>query len=418
MSDRRYERQQTQRGSHALKGPLAGLKVIDASTVVAGGFASVLMADLGAEVIKVENPAGGDSNRQLTPFKDGASLYHKMNARNKKSVTLDLRQAKGQSLFKRMAAKADAVIENFRAGTMEKWNLGYDVLSADNPGLVMLRISGYGQDGPYSHRPGFGTIAEVMSGLTTRKGFADRHPLLSPIPLADEQTGMFGAYSIMAAIYRRDHDIGDAAGKGQVIDLALFEPLFRMIEDQVINYDQTGMVAERMGNRLLLNAPRGVFETRDGRWIAISAFTESTVKRLLNVVGGPALADDPRFVSPQLRVTNVDVLEDIICAWLKQHTEAEVLEIFDRADVVGCELYDIKKIMQDPHYLHRGDIVSVKDPELGDVKVCGVVPKFSDTPGEVAHLGIPLGQSNHEVYCDWLGVSEQEFEQLKSNGVL
>lgn len=397
-----------------MKGPLAGLTVIDVSTVVAGGFASVLMADLGAEVIKVENPAGGDSNRKLTPFKDGASLYHKMNARNKKSVTLDLRQADGQALFKRMLAKSDVVIENFRAGTMEKWNLGYDALSAENPGLVMLRISGYGQDGPYRHRPGFGTIAEVMSGLTARMGFPDRQPLLSAIPLADEQTGLFGAYSVMAALYRRDHD----GGKGQVIDIALFESVFRMIEDQVINYDQLGVVAERMGNRMQLNAPRGLFETKDGGWIAISAFTDSTVKRLLNVVGGQALADDPRFATPKGRVANVDALEEAIGAWLKQRNQDEVLEIFDRADVVGCELYDIKKIMQDPQYLHRGDIVSLKDPELGEVKVCGVVPKFSDTPGEVAHLGIPLGQSNREVYCDWLGLSEQELEQLKCNGVL
>ena len=401
-----------------MKGPLAGLKVIDVSTVVAGGYASVLMADLGAEVIKVEKPAGGDSNRKLTPLKGGTSLYHKMNARNKKSVTLDLKQAAGQALFKRMTAKVDVVIENFRARTMEKWGLGYDVLSAENPGLVMLRISGYGQEGPYSHRPGFGTIAEVTSGLTARMGFPDRQPLLSPIPMADVQTGVFGAYSIMAAIYRRDHDVGDAAGKGQVIDLALFEPMFRMIEDQVINYDQLGMVNERMGNRVLLNAPRGLFETKDGGWIAISAFTDSTVKRLLSVVGGQVLAEDLRFSSPQHRVANVDALEEIICAWLRQHTQSEVLKIFDRADVVGCELFDIRKIMVDPQYLHRGDIVSVKDPELGDVKVCGVVPKFSDTPGEVTHLGIPLGQSNREVYCDWLGMTEQELEQFKSEGVL
>lgn len=401
-----------------MKGPLAGMQVIDVSTVAAGGFGSALMADLGAEVIKVENPAGGDSNRKLMPMKGEISLYHKVNARNKKSVTLNLREAAGQALFRRLAENADAVIENFRAGTMEKWGLDYDALSAANPGLIMLRISGYGQDGPYRHRSGFGTIAEVMSGLTSRTGFPDRPPLLSPIPLADEQAGVFGAYAIMAAIYRRDHGTGDAAGKGQVIDLALFEPVFRMMEDQVINYDQLGMVGERLGNRMLLNAPRGMFETMDGGWIAISAFTDSTVKRLLKVVGGQAMADDPRFASPQLRVANVDAIEAIVGGWIKQRTEADILEIFDREDVVGCGLYDIKRIMCDPQYLYRDDIVTVKDPELGDVRVHGVVPKFSATPGEVTHLGVPLGQDNREIYCDRLGLTEQELLELKGEGVL
>ncbi|HSV84573.1 MAG TPA: CoA transferase [Ramlibacter sp.] len=401
-----------------MKGPLVGLKVLDASTVVAGGFASSMLGDMGAEVIKVENPQGGDSNREMAPRKDGVSLWHKVTARNKKSITLDLRQSTGQDLFRQLCAKADVVIENFRAGTMEKWGLGYEALSAANPGLVMLRISGYGQDGPYAHRSGFGTVAEVMSGLTARSGFPDSPPQLSSIPLADEQSGMFGAYAILAAIFRRDHATDEGAGKGQVIDIALYEPLFRMIEEQVINYDQLGQTTGRIGNRMLINAPRGLFKTKDERWVAISAFTQSTVNRLCRVIGGDALVNDPRIQGAPNRVANVEWLEGVIGGWMARHTEEEILAVFEREDVVGCGLWDVQRIMDDPQFLHRGNIVKVQDPQLGEVRVHGVVPKFSDTPGAVNHLGVPLGQNNDEIYRDWLGLGEAEIRQLQSREVI
>jgi len=397
-----------------MKGPLIGLKVLDASTVVAGGFASALLADLGAEVIKVENPRGGDSNREMAPRKDGVSLWHKVTARNKKSITLDLRLPDGQALFRSLCAKADAVIENFRAGTMEKWGLGYEPLSATNPGLVMLRISGYGQDGPNSQRAGFGTVAEVMSGLTARSGHPDSPPLLSSIPLADEQSGMFGAYSILAALYRRDH----GGGRGQVIDLALYEPLFRMIEEQVIQYDQLGETTGRIGNRMMINAPRGLFKTKDGRWVALSAFTQSTVNRLMRVIGGDALVGDTRLQGAPNRVANVEWVEGVIGGWMAQHTEAEVLEVFEREDVVGCGLWDVKKIIDDPQFLHRENIVKVQDPELGEVRVHGVIPRFSETPGAVNHLGVELGRDNAQVYGDWLGLDAAGLEALRAREVI
>lgn len=395
-------------------GALAGLRVLDVSTVISGSTASSMLADHGAEVLKIEDPRSPDPSRQLEPRKDGVSLWHKVAGRNKKALTLNLGMPAGAAILRRLVATSDVLIENFRPGTMEKWGLGWEVLEKENPKLVMVRISGYGQDGPYAKRPGFGTIAEAMSGLPYRTGFPGGPPVFSPLALADQVTGLFAAFSTMFALYNRDH----GTGRGQVVDMGLYETLFRLGEDQAIAYDQVGKMFERMGNRVATAAPRGAFQAKDGNWIAISAFSDRTVKRLLASIGGPELADDPRFANNQARVRHVEQLEALIGRWVSERTQAEVLELFAQEDVVGGKVYDIAQIFSDPQYQHRDNIVPINDPELGTVRVVGVVPKFTRTPGEIEHLSVAVGHHNEEIYCGRLNMSRAELESLRAQGVI
>lgn len=395
-------------------GALAGLRVLDVSTVISGSTASSMLADHGAEVLKIEDPRSPDPSRQLEPRKDGVSLWHKVAGRNKKALTLNLGMPAGAAILRRLVATSDVLIENFRPGTMEKWGLGWEVLEKENPKLVMVRISGYGQDGPYAKRPGFGTIAEAMSGLPYRTGFPGGPPVFSPLALADQVTGLFAAFSTMFALYNRDH----GTGRGQVVDMGLYETLFRLGEDQAIAYDQVGKMFERMGNRVATAAPRGAFQAKDGNWIAISAFSDRTVKRLLASIGGPELADDPRFANNQARVRHVEQLEALIGRWVSERTQAEVLELFAQEDVVGGKVYDIAQIFSDPQYQHRDNIVPIDDPELGTVRVVGVVPKFTRTPGEIEHLSVAVGHHNEEIYCGRLNISRAELESLRAQGVI
>lgn len=395
-------------------GALAGLRVLDVSTVISGSTASSMLADHGAEVLKIEDPRSPDPSRQLEPRKDGVSLWHKVAGRNKKALTLNLGMPAGAAILRRLVATSDVLIENFRPGTMEKWGLGWEALEKENPKLVMVRISGYGQDGPYAKRPGFGTIAEAMSGLPYRTGFPGGPPVFSPLALADQVTGLFAAFSTMFALYNRDH----GTGRGQVVDMGLYETLFRLGEDQAIAYDQVGKMFERMGNRVATAAPRGAFQAKDGNWIAISAFSDRTVKRLLASIGGPELADDPRFANNQARVRHVEQLEALIGRWVSERTQAEVLELFAQEDVVGGKVYDIAQIFSDPQYQHRDNIVPIDDPELGTVRVVGVVPKFTRTPGEIEHLSVAVGHHNEEIYCGRLNISRAELESLRAQGVI
>ncbi|MBA2933028.1 CoA transferase [Sphingomonas sp. CGMCC 1.13654] len=395
-------------------GALAGLKVVDISTIVAGGMASSMLADHGADVLKIEDPRAGDPARTLNPLKDGISLWHRVSGRNKTALSLNLGKPEGAEILLRLVKDADILIENFRPGTLEKWGLGWDKLKAANPKLVLLRISGFGQDGPYSNRPGFGTVAEGLSGLAMRTGPANGAPALASLPLADNITGLFGAFAVMFAIYNRDH----GNGRGQMIDISLYEPLFRILEDQVLSFDQLGRIPQRMGNRLPGAAPRGAFETSDGRWIAIAVSSEKTAQRLLIAVGGEGLANDPRFNTNAERFRNADALEAIIADWIGAREADDVLGIFERGDVVAIELFDIAQIFQDPHVLARGNIIDVEDPTLGNARVPGVVPKFSETPGEVRHLSRPLGSDNDEVYRATLGFTAEQISALRANGVI
>ncbi len=400
---------------HGGQGPLRGLRVIDAGTMIAGPLAATLLADFGADVVKIEQPRVGDSMRHWTPVKEGRSLWWKVIGRNKRLVTLNLSSPKGQDLLRRLAATADILIENYRPGTFERWGLGYDALSAVNPRLVFVRVSGYGQSGPYRHRGGYGTIAEAFSGIPSFTGFPETPPTLPGFPMADSVAATFAAMAAMFAVYDRDHH---EPHRGQEIDVSLYEPLFRLVEAQVIGYDQLGLVKQRRGNRMEEDSPRNTYRTRDGRWIAISASSQKTYERLCHAMGRDDLATDPRFRDNVRRVANADALDAILAEWFAGRDSREVIELFDRENVVAGLVYDIRDIFEDPHYAARGNIVEVPDGDFGTVRMQGVVPRFMRTPGAVRHSGGALGEHNEVVFCGELGLSRQELARLEAEGVV
>ena len=371
---------------NAAFGPLNGLKVLDLSIIVAGGTASSLLADFGAEVVKVERPGGGDPLRNWGPFVNGVSLWWKVHSRNKKSLTLDLGRPEGQTLLLDLVRQADLLIEGFRPGTLERWNLGPARLHEANPGLVILRYSGFGQTGPYRDRPGFGTIAECMSGYIAMTGFPETPPVLPPIPLADEIAGVFGAMAGMMALYRRDtfrSPGGPAANNsaGQVIDLSLFEPLFRLCIPHLPMYDRLGIVRERVGNDFPDAAPRSLYRTGDEKWLGLSATSQSTWEALAHAMGLPDLISDPQFESNAARLENKDILNGILQEWLGRHPLVQILEQLVPAGGVVGPVYDSAQIVNDPHYQDREDVIEVDDPEIGKTLMPGIVPNLA-TPRE------------------------------------
>jgi crotonobetainyl-CoA:carnitine CoA-transferase CaiB-like acyl-CoA transferase len=396
-------------------GPLKGLRVLDAGTMIAGPLAATHLADFGADVIKIEQPRVGDPMRAWAPMKEGRSLWWKVIARNKRLVTLALNRPEGQAIFRRMVRRADVVIENYRPGTFEKWGLGYRDLATINPRIVLVRVSGFGQTGPYAHRGGYGTIAEAFSGIPSFTGFPDRPPTLPGFPMADSVAATFAAMAAMFALYRRDHG---GAGRGQEIDVSLYEPLFRLAEAQVIGFDQLGIVKTRQGNRLAEDSPRNTYETADGRWIGISASSQKTFERLCAAMGTPELAKDPRYATNALRCEHADTLDATVAAWFRTRTQAEVMATFDAADVVAGPVLDISDIMRDPHYAARGNIVEVPDVDFGTVRMQGVTPHFLETPGGVRHAGRSLGADNRAVFVGALGLPEAEFERLTAAGLI
>lgn len=396
------------------RGPLNGLKVIDAGTMIAGPLATTQLADFGAEVIKIELPDIGDSMRHWTPMKDGKSLWWKVIARNKRLITLSLSKPEGQAIFKRLVRDADVVVENYRPGTFERWGLDYETLSDINPRLILVRVSGFGQTGPYAHRGGYGTIAEAFSGIPSFTGFPDRPPTLPGFPMADSVAATFAAMSTMMAIYERDQG---GSGKGQVIDVSLYEPLFRLVESQVIGFDQLGIVKQRMGNRLAEDSPRNTYRTRDGRWVGISASSQKTFERLAEAIGMPDLIADPRYVDNAKRCENADELDATIAGWFVQHDLADVMALFDKANVVAGPVLDISDIFKDPHYRARGNLLEVPDQDFVKVQMQGVTPKFSRTPGEVRHSGGRLGEDNAEIYGR-LGIGPDGLDHLRSLKVI
>ena len=399
------------------QGPLAGLKVLDLSIIVAGGTASSLMADFGAEVVKVERPGTGDPLRNWGPFANGVSLWWKVHSRNKKSITLNLSTSEGQDLLKRLVVEADVLIEGFRPGAMEKWGLGPDELLAVNPKLVMLRYSGFGQTGPYKDRPGFGTIAECMSGYIGMTGFPDTPPNLPPIPLADEIAGVFGAMAGMMALYHRDAS-GNPDAKGQVVDVSLFEPLFRLCIPHITMFDMLGINRERVGNDFPDAAPRNLYKTGDDRWLGLSATSQSTFESLAKAMGMPDLIDRPEFKDNAARLDNREILNDELQGWLGQRDLQETMDqLIPSGGVVG-PVYDAPQIMADPHYLAREDIIDIDDPELGKTKMLGVVPKFSETPGAVQHAGPTVGEHNQYIYLSWLGLGDDDLGELAEEGTI
>ncbi len=394
--------------------PLKGLRVIDAATVIAGPTIGMLMGDFGADVIKVEHPRG-DVLRETGQKKDGVGLWFKMANRNKRCVTLNFSHAKGQALFKELVKTADVLIENFRTGTMEKWGLGWEDLKQINPRLVMVRVTGFGQTGPYKNRPGFGTIAEAFSGFASITGVPDGPPTLPNFGLADGVAAAYGTFAAMFALYHRD---AQGSGEGQYIDLSIYEPLFQVMGPQPMEYDQLGVVQQRWGNRSKNNAPRNTYQSKDGHWVAISTNSPAIVTRVLTLCGGPEVAADPRFQTPQDRVKHIDEIDGIVAGWIKQHDLKTVLDEFEKAEAAIGPAYTIDQIYQDPQYQARNDIIEIEDEDLGKLRMTNAFPFMSETPAEVRHPGQRKGQSNEEILCGELGLSKEELAKLKEEGAI
>jgi formyl-CoA transferase len=395
-------------------GPLAGVRVVEVGSMISGPTAGRLLADFGAEVIKVERPETGDHLRHFGPQVDGHSIWWKYLARNKRSVTLDLSAEGGAAVFEDLTSEADLVIENFRPGTLERWGLGPEALREVNPDLVVLRVSGFGQTGPDASRPGFGTLAEAMSGFAAVNGFPDRDPLLPPTGLADTVAGVFGALAATMALYRRDTtDTG-----GQTIDNSLIEPMLMLLGPQVLRYDATGEPERRTGNRSTSSAPRNVYETADGEYVALAASAQPLAMRTFDAIGRPELKEDPRFRDNDSRLENVAELDRLIGDWMADHTRAEALAAFDEADATAAPVYDVPDILEDKQYQAREAAIEIEDPDLGPSHVQNVVPTLSETPGGVDHLGPALGAHNDTVYGGLLGYDESTRADLDSSGVI
>jgi crotonobetainyl-CoA:carnitine CoA-transferase CaiB-like acyl-CoA transferase/citrate lyase beta subunit len=377
---------------------LDGLRVVDAATLFAGPHAAALLGDFGAEVIKIEHP-DGDPVRRYGVHRDGVPLWWKVIARNKKSLTLYLGDEYGQRVFRRLAATADVVIENFRPGTMERWGLDYATLAADNPGLILVRVTGFGQDGPAAHRPGFGTLAEAMSGLAAMFGEPDGPPMLPSFPLGDAITGLTAAYATLAALRAREQ-----TGRGQVIDIALTEAMLSLMGGHLTTYDQTGEPPRRSGNRSPNNAPRNVYRTRDGAWVAVSSGAQSIAERIMRLVGREDMLDAEWFATGHGRLAHVDEIDSAVGGWIGARTRAEVLAEFERVEAAIAPVYEIPDVFQDPQYAARGAIVAVNDPELGPVRMPNVPFRLTDTPGEVRHAGPRLGEHTDQILAE-LGVT-------------
>lgn len=387
--------------------------MLDISTVIAGPHLAMLLADFGADVIKVEHPRG-DPLRGTGYQKDGVGLWWKMTNRNKRCITLNLSTDAGRDLFLRLVDDADVVVENFRTGTLERWGLGWETLHARNRKLVLARITGFGQTGPYRQRAGFGTVAEVFSGFANITGEAEGPPTLPNFGLADGIAASYGTSAVMFALYHRDvHD-----ADGQFIDLALYEPIFQLLGPQPLQYDQLGVVQTRMGNRSKNNAPRNTYRTADGRWVAISTNSPAIVRRVLTLCGGEAAADDPRFQTSQGRVEHIDEVDGIVADWIAARPLAEVLAAFEAAEAAIGPAYDIAQIFDDPQYQAREDIITVEDDELGPVRMSNAFPFLSDTPGRVDFAGPPIGHHNQDILCGELGLDDAALERLAAEGVI
>ncbi|MFK5605881.1 CaiB/BaiF CoA transferase family protein [Haloferax volcanii] len=395
-------------------GPLDGLVVLEAGSMISGPTVGRFMADFGATVIKIEHPAFGDHIRRFGPQKDGVGLWHKYLSRNKQSITLNISTDEGAAVFEDLVGEADLLIENFRPGTLERWNVGWERLSEVNDDLVMLRMSGFGQTGPYSERPGFGTLAEAMSGFAYLNGFPDSPPLLPPTGLADNIAALFSTFAVMFALYHRDVH----GGGGQYIDTSLIEPIFGLLGPQPLRYDQLGEIESRSGNRSTSSAPRNVYRTGDDRWVAISASAQPLAERTFDAIGRPDLKDDPRFETNEDRLEHVDELDAIIQDWMDDHSREEVLDAFEAADATLAPVYNVEDILNDEHYAAREAFLTVDDPDLGEAVVQNAFPKFSETPGRVDHLGPSLGEHNDAVYRDRLGYDESVLSDLESEDVI
>ncbi len=394
------------------RGPLEGIRVLELGSSVAGPFCGRLFADFGAEVIKVE-VAEGDAVRSMGKRVDGKSLYAASIFRNKRLISVDTRTEEGRSLVRRLAAKSDVLVENFRPGTLERLGLGYEVLSADNPGLVMVRISGFGQTGPYADRAGYGAIGEALSGLRHLTGDPDRAPSRVAASVTDEITGIYGCMGAMMALWARQ-----ASGRGQVVDATLYESAFSLIEPHVPAYAKLGIIANRAGARLPDSAPNNTYLTADQRYIHITAMGDTVFARLAQAIGRSELAQDPRYQTQVARSTHEQALDEIIGAWVKARSLKDVVQALNSGGVPSAPIYTIADIFEDEHFKSRDMLLELPDETLGSVVLPGVVPKLSATPGRVRHAGRGVGDDTEAVLREVLGLDSEEIVRLKGARVI
>ncbi|MGW5355400.1 CaiB/BaiF CoA transferase family protein [Streptomyces sp. NPDC004031] len=393
-------------------GPLTGLRVVDLATLFAGPTAAMLLGDFGADVVKVEHPRKPDPSRGHGPAKDGVGLWWKQLGRNKRTVTADLGTPGGRDVLLRLAAGADVVVENFRPGTLERWGLGWEELSAANPRLVLARVTAFGQTGPYARRPGFGTLAEAMSGFAAATGEPDGPPTLPPFGLADSIAGLATAYAVMAALAGRDR-----TGAGQVVDMAIIEPMLAVLGPQLLWYDQLGYVQPRLGNRSNNNAPRNTYRTADGGWVAVSSSAQSVAERVLRLVGHPEFADEPWFATGAGRAAHAEEIDKVVADWIGRRTRAEVVAAFEEAQAAVAPVYDVRDVAADPQVRALGTVARVDDPELGPLSMQNVLFRLSGTPGAVRWAGRPHGADTDEVLAE-LGLTGAEIAALRAEGAL
>jgi crotonobetainyl-CoA:carnitine CoA-transferase CaiB-like acyl-CoA transferase len=389
---------------------LDGIRVVDLSRLVAGNMLSLQLADQGAEVIKVEDPRTGDPLRAWRV--KGLSLHWKVYARNKKSLALNLRPEAGRDALRDLLARSDVLIENYRPGTLEEMGFGPDVLHARNPRLIIVRITGFGQDGPYRDRPGFGTLVEAMSGFAAKNGFGDRPPVLPPLALADMIAGLYGAYAVMIALRAVER-----GGKGQVIDLPLLDPIISILGPDAAIHRVSGERPRRTGSRSLTTSPRNVYATSDGRYIAISASIQAMAERVFRAIGRPEMIDDPRFRTNTDRVRHIDECDQAVAEFIAQRTLEENMAVFAAAEVTATPVYEIDQLVADEHIQERGVIVEAPDEEAGSVLMHNVIPRLSGTPGKLRHPAPALGQHSREVLRE-IGYAEDRIAALAAEGVV
>jgi crotonobetainyl-CoA:carnitine CoA-transferase CaiB-like acyl-CoA transferase len=392
--------------------PLDGIRVLDAATLFAGPLVATFLGDFGADVIKLEHPRG-DPVRLHGHSKDGINLWWKMLGRNKRTATLNLSSEPGQGLMLDLVRTADVLIENFRPGTLERWNIGPDRLLETNPRLVLVRMTGFGQFGPYSRRPGFGTLAESMSGFAHITGEPDGPPTLPPFGLADGIAGLAGTIATMFALYHRDA----RGGQGQVIDVAIIEPILTILGAQPTVYDQLGIIQNRTGNRSVNNAPRNTYRTCDGKWAAISTSAQSIAERVMRLVGHPELIEQPWFANGAERAKHADELDAAVGAWIARHSFDEVVRAFEEAEAAVAPIYDVSDVLKDPQYQALHSIIDVPDEDLGHVKMQNVLFRMLGTPGAVRWPGRRVGQDNQGVYAE-IGVSPERLADLRQQGAI
>jgi crotonobetainyl-CoA:carnitine CoA-transferase CaiB-like acyl-CoA transferase len=396
------------------RGPLHGLRVVEAATLAAGPMVGTALGEFGAEVVKVEPPGAGDPMRTWGNRRDGIGLVWKSVSRNKRCVTLDLRRPEGQELFHRLLDVTDVLIVGNRPSALVRWGIDYESVHAEHPHVVMLHITGYGKGGPKSDRPGYGTLAEAMSGFAHVTGQPDGPPTLPPFMLADGVASLAATYAVMMALYHRDMN----GGGGQLVDVNLIEPLARLIESSTLAYDQLGIVPGRVGNRLDASAPRNAYRTADDRWLAISSASPSIAVRVFRAIERPDLADDPDYVDPVRRQERAGEVDDLVAKWVGARTLDEAMRVFEAAEVTAAPVYDAAQLLADEHLRARGTYVPVDDPEFGPVTVQAPVAVLSETPGRIEHLGRALGADNDAVYRDLLGLGPDRLAELRAASVI